>query len=112
MDGVDDMLFFRTDECQSRWRASSPCCSPGPCLQQGELKGEQLAVGGMGGSFSKQMLLSVSLQLSAEDQLSPSEAVRKMLVVEYFRVEICGVNVSVYRKIRLSHNKGSCSHNY
>lgn len=58
------------------------------------------------------MLLSVSLQLSAEDQLFPSEAVRKMLVVEYFQVEICGVNVSVYRMIRLPHNKGSYSHNY
>lgn len=57
------------------------------------------------------MLLSVSLQLSAEDQLFPSEAVRK-LVVEYFQVEICGVNVSVYRMIRLSHNKGSYSQNY
>ena len=78
-------------------------------MQEGKLKGEQLAVRGMGGSFSKQMLLSVSLQLWAADQLSPSEAVRKMLVVEDFQIEICGVKVSVYGKIRLSHNKGGYS---
>lgn len=85
MDGVDGMLFFRTDERESWLRAFSPCCSSVSYLQQGKLKGEQLAVGEMGGNFSKQKLLSVSLQLSAADQLSPREAVSKMLVVETFR---------------------------
>jgi len=45
------------------------------------------------------MLCSDSLQLSAADQLSPSEALRKILVVEDFQIEICGVMMLIYGKI-------------